>query len=230
MYRELMPVDSLIVAPVQPPITVDYVRTHIRALDNSEDVLIASWILGAAQIFEEYTGRQLITTTREMWIDAFPCERKIELPRAPLQSVVSVMYVDGNGDLQSFSTGDSPDDLLYMVKAPAGAYAAPGWIEPIAGACWPITRCESGAVRIQYVAGYGDSQDDLPDLAIAALCWLVGNFDQFRSAVYEASVRAALIELPIGVKPIMDGFKYSAMPTQVLHAPWHGVERSWPHR
>lgn len=212
-------VDTLIEEPASPPLTVAYARKHIKALGNDEDELIASWILAATQYVEGQTGRQIITATRELWLDRFPgpyvtavpCTGwRIELPRPPLQSVVSVQYVNSDGTLQAFTDGASPETISYQVKAPAGTYARRGWIEPLASVAWPIAREESGAVRIRYVAGYGDYPDQVPELLRGVLCFLVAHFDQVRAAVHEVR-RGQMMELPYGVQAMLNDFKYSAM-------------------
>lgn len=226
MSRVIQLVDSLITEPVNPPMTVAYAKLHIKALTSAEDTLIAMWILAAAQYFEEQTGRQAITAVREAWMDEFPLDlnfgypygpyglskhRRIEIPRPPLQDVISVKYINGDGNLVSYSDGGSPDAPFYAVKAPQGPYATRGWIEPISGNLWPIARPEGGAVRIQYRCGYGDDEEDMPPLLTGILCYLVAHFDQFRSAVHEAR-RGQVLELPYGVQMMLDGFKYSALP------------------
>jgi uncharacterized phiE125 gp8 family phage protein len=216
--------DSIVTAPQQPPMTVAYAKRHLRSLSNAEDVLVATWILAAASYFIEQTGRDIITTIRERWLDRFPCQtisptgtiggRRIELPYPPLQSVVSVSYVDATGTLQTFTDGGSPDLPLYAVKNPQGEYATRGWIEPTFGNIWPIAREESGAVRLQYTSGYADSPDEVPELITGILCYLIGNFDQFRSATTNDAMRATVIEVPLGLRMLLDGFKYSAYPRE----------------
>lgn len=88
---------------------------------------------------------------------------------------------------------------LYTVYAPAGPHAAPGWIEPIAGQCWPQTACQSGSVRIRYACGYGETPDDMPELVRAVLCSLVEHFEQRRA------------ELPSWIEMALRNFKYTAL-------------------
>jgi len=142
------------------------------------------------------------------------------LPHPPLQEVLSVRYVDASGAVVSFDDGASPVTLSYQVKAPAGEYAGRGWIEPIYGVQWPTSRAESGAVRIQYRAGYGDSEDDVPALITGILAYMVGEHDQFRSAVHEQE-RGSIVEVPF-LRTMLEGFKYSALPTTQLRTsvPW----------
>lgn len=208
---------SLISTTGEPAMSLEYAKLHIQSLSDAEDELIAMYIEAATSYFEEQTGRQLGTATREVWLDAFPFvgaggrSARIELPNPPLTSVVSVKYIDSSGVLQSF-VGGSPSANLYRISAPAGPYAARGFVEPTYGGVWPTARDETGSVRIQYICGYGAAT---PPLAISVLSYLVGHFDQFRTAVVEAS-NGQIITLPFGVQQMMDGFKYSALPSQVL--------------
>jgi hypothetical protein len=56
----------------------------------------------------------------------------------------------------------------------------------------------------------------MPSLVRGILCFLVGHFDTYPSAVQESSRGQTLMELPLGVQAMMSGFKYSALPSQVL--------------
>jgi uncharacterized phiE125 gp8 family phage protein len=218
-------IDSVVTEPVCPPLTVEFAKRHIKALTLDDDRLIESWIRAAADYFEAQTGRQLITATRVLTLPAFPTANhlrgacygvgasvKIELPRPPLQSVVSVEYIDGNGDLQAFTDGGSPETLLYQVHAPSGTYARRGSVEPLAGTSWPPARYETGSVRLTYTCGYGDTEDSIPGVATAVLAYLVGHFDRFRTAVHEVS-SGSLVNLPLGIDAFMQEFKYSALPS-----------------
>lgn len=207
---------TLITAPTVSPIDVSYAKDHLKSLVDDDDVLIQSWIAAAAQYFEEQTNRQIMQATWEYWLDAFPVERKIELPHPPLMSVLSVKYVSSDGSILDF-TGGSPEAPLWQTKAPTGPHARRGWIEPIEGQSWPTAREESGAVRIQFLAGYGDTTGDVPDLIKAALLLLVGQLDRYRS---EISDGASLQQLPLGLDQMISGFKYTAYPSQVLHQSW----------
>lgn len=220
-------------SPSVSALTLAYARLHIRSLGTADDTLIQVYINAAASYFEEQTGRQLLTATREAWLNAFPFVgasggyARIELPKPPLQGVTSVKYIDSDGTLQSF-VGGSPLANLYTISAPVGPYAARGFVEPLYGGRWPTARAETGSVRIRYTCGYGNTMTDIPPLIRGVLCYLVGHFDTFRSA----GVEQAVSELPFGVKQMMDGFKYSALPSQVLreyatypHAPYDTTVR-----
>jgi uncharacterized phiE125 gp8 family phage protein len=231
MSGELVLTDSVITAAVNSPLTVDYAKQHIRALGDTDDLLVQGFIDAATNYFEEMTGRQLVTATREVWLDAFPFvgasgkAARIELPNPPLLSVGSVSYIDGNGVLQSFDDGGSPVTNYFTSSVPAGPYARRGFVEPIYGYTWPIARCQTGAVRIRYTCGYGSDAESVPAMVRHVLCSLVAHFDANRLPVSDKPLTA----IPFGIQMALDGFKYSALPSQLLrqYATWIPNSSLW---
>ena len=218
MIPQLTLSDTLISTAVGQALTLDYAKQHIRALGDADDALIAVYIDAAASYFMEQTGRALLTETRQAGLAAFPfigssgSAARIELPHPPLIDVTSVSYIDADGVLQSFDDGGSPATPYWRAVPYAGPYARRGFVEPNYGLTWPTARAETDAVRILYTCGYGDTADHVPPLVRGILCYLVSHFDTFRSAGAERAVS----EVPYGVGMMLDGFKYSAYPSQVL--------------
>lgn len=133
-------------------------QCEVPADDTSHDSHITRIIKAAASDVERHTRRALITQTWRMSLTAFPYsalhKSRIYLPRPPLQSITSIQYVDDNGATQTLSSS------LYQVTDDA----KPGYVEPVYGESWPVTRAETAeAVTITYVAGFGDDDTDLPD-------------------------------------------------------------------
>ena len=204
-------------SPAVSALTLAYAKSHIRALGTADDALTAVRINAASSYFAEQTGRPCLTETRMAGLNAFPfvgatgAAARIELPHPPLQSVLHVKYIDANGVLQSFQ-GGSPVAPLWRAVTYAGPYGKRGFVEPLYGQSWPTARCETDSVRITYTCGYGDTADDVPALVRGILCFLIAHFDQFPSATTAGSISA----MPYGVQGMMDAFKYSAYPSQVL--------------
>lgn len=214
MSRVMPTTVSCVTPSTMSAVDLDWARTHLKAIADTEDQLIESWILAAQTYFSEYTSRPIGRTIFELWLDGFPLERKIELPHPPLIEVVSFQYVSNDGTLLDVTDGGSPETAYWQAKTPEGVYARRGWVELKYGYSWPIAKDESGAVRIQYAAGY----TEVPDLVKAAVALLVGQFDQFRSEIH-MSEGARLDRLPMGVDHLLGAFKYAALPSQVLHWP-----------
>ena len=198
------------------PIDMDTAFRYLKGLSTDEDDLIESWIQAAAEYWEEQAGRSIMIGSGEFWLDGFPVERKIEIPRPPLVEVTAVEYLNADGDWTSFSDGASPETVYWQSRTPAGIYARRGWIEPIDGQSWPIPLSQASAVKISYRAGYASTPSAVPELIKATLLRLVASFDQFRSDVH-LSEGGRLDKVPFGVDQMIDPFKWSALPTQVLH-------------
>jgi uncharacterized phiE125 gp8 family phage protein len=202
--------DTLITAPAMEPLDLDETKRALK-IDSSntdEDTLVDVWIAAAREYFEEQTGRQVMASTREYALDAFPADRQIEIPRPMLLGVTSIVYDDASG------TEQTVDASTYDVLAPAGSHSARGRVKLKSGLSWPtIGACEPKSVRIRYVAGYGYALGDVPSLVVGALYFLVGHFYAYREEVQKLGGGQTLAQLPMGASFIMQGFKYSALPT-----------------
>jgi uncharacterized phiE125 gp8 family phage protein len=175
------------------PLDLDTTKDMLRFTSSSEDDLIRGWIAAAEELFEALTGRQLIMASRVYGLDAFPTDPIIELPRAPLVSVESIVYDDGSGSEQTW------DDENYTVipsglepRAPRGRIVLPE------SGVWPSTSATKRAVRITYTAGYAEDHRDIPELIKAALYEMVRKFHAREDG------------LPVGTRMILDNLMYTA--------------------
>ncbi len=137
---------TLIIAPAVEPVTLAEAKLHLRVDHSDEDALISSLISAARRYAETFTGRQIITATWELTLDAFPWI--IEPPHPLLQSITSIVYVDVDGVSQTL------DASIYQVDITS----TPGRVKPAFGEVWPGTRSQFNAVTVTYVAGYGTVQ------------------------------------------------------------------------
>jgi uncharacterized phiE125 gp8 family phage protein len=221
MPRVIQPTLTVVTPNEGPVLDLEYVRTHLRAVTDVEDDLLLGYVAAAAAYWEEQTGRPILHTVFELWLDAFPMSNgvsptRIELPRAPLVSVASVTYIDGNGDEVAFTDGASPETVSWRAVAPQGLHAACGWVEPISGLSWPTAAVQSDAARIRFTAGYAASADGVPALIKAHLLMLVGGMDQFRGNLHY-SEGARVERVPADILDLT-AFKYTSK--QVLWGAW----------
>ena len=142
---------NLIQAPAAEPITLAQARLHCRVDGTDEDELLGIYISAARSQCEALTGRALITQTWELSLDAFPAG-EIRLGKAQALSIVSVKYIDPNNILQTLSSA------AYALDAAT----SPGWLLPVSGYTWPITKEVVNAVRVQFTAGYGATAASVP--------------------------------------------------------------------
>jgi uncharacterized phiE125 gp8 family phage protein len=127
--------------PTAEPISVAQAKAHIKALTNDEDALVTRWIKTAREQAEALLNRAIVARSWEKQLDAFPVS--IELPWAPVRSVVSLKYLDVDGVEQTLAPASYTLDK----------HATPGWLVPAYGLGWPSTRSDINAVRVRYVAG-----------------------------------------------------------------------------
>lgn len=142
---------SVATAATIEPVTLAEAKLHLR-VDHSvdDDYIEDELIIAARQYVELHCRRTLMKTTYRLTLDRFPSDSRggvIRLPNPPLLSVSSITYIDNAGDSQTVTSTD------YRVDV----YKEPGEIEPAYGKTWPSTRTLTGAVTVNYVAGYSDS-------------------------------------------------------------------------
>lgn len=149
------------VPPTDEPLTLDEAKASARVDTGADDDLIADLISAAREYAENSTQRQLMTATWQLTQDRFPGGDPwwgpwwhwgnagvIRLPWPPLQNVVSIQYVDTQGNTQSVDLTN--DTIIDSTREPARI--TPAW-----GKVWPVIRPMPNAVTITYVAGYADA-------------------------------------------------------------------------
>jgi uncharacterized phiE125 gp8 family phage protein len=183
---------KVITGPLVEPVSLAEVKEQIGIpdVDTVSDGLISRRIIEAREWAELYTGRALLTQTREKRWDCFVDEH--ECPSA--LTVVSVKYVDSDGAEQTVDSSDYVLDTYTFIPHVRAAYAF----------TWPSTRTERNAVRIQYTAGYGATPSTVPLLIKEAIILLVGHWTN-RQPQNEGGV--TLSRVPYAVRDMLDSFK-----------------------
>lgn len=134
---------KVITQPSVEPVTLDEAKNHCRVDGTEDNALITSLIVAARESAEHEIGRALCTQTRELILDAFP--PAFVLRGAPVQSVVSVRYLDSTGIEVEL---DPQDYQLDNASEPA-------YVVPAYGRAWPDSYPVPNAVRVRYICGYG---------------------------------------------------------------------------
>ena len=180
---------TLVTPPAVDFLPDETVYEHLRLpLSGSPpvpaDQVIVSAFKGAVQTHldgaQGILGRALVTQTWRATYRTFPAGNDpvigapaVWLPLPPLQSVSSIEYVDSDGVVQTLST--SAYDVVVR-----GIH--PGYVLPAFGQTWPTARDEAGAVRITFVAGFGDNDTDVDDAIVAAALLMLGDLYDNRAA------------------------------------------------
>lgn len=167
---------TLVTAPSVEPVSLDDAKLYLRIDGTDEDAVIGDLIKAARTVVEQKGRLALITQTWDYTLDAWP--DVIRIPIGPVQSVVSVTYVDSNGTTQTL------DPAEYQVDNSQN----PARITPAYGRVWPVARVQPNSIAVRFVAGFGDTTADIPRDLRQALLLLLGHFYENREAVTVGSV------------------------------------------
>lgn len=143
---------KLIQGPAVEPVTLAEAKLAARVDGTEFDALLPSLIKAAREQAEQQLNRSLITQTWELVLDEFPAD-EIELGWPTVQGIVSLSYVNPDGDTVNL------DSSLYVLDSEN----LPGWVLPAAGQSWPATYDTVNAVRVRFLAGYGEDGSSVPE-------------------------------------------------------------------
>lgn len=195
-----------ITPPAVEPISLAQAKAHLRVDISDDDAYITALIIAARQYAENYTKRVFITQTWNLLVDDFsmyrnglfflpssitPWTQELVIPKAPLQSIVSINYLNTAG------VSTTLDPSLYTVDTSS----LPGRLYPSYGQIWPSTQAFPHAVTIQFIAGYGLAAA-VPNTIVQALLLLVSHWYENREPIVaERGVVPA--ELPLAVDALL---------------------------
>jgi uncharacterized phiE125 gp8 family phage protein len=200
-----------ITGPSVPVLDLDEVKKYLRFTPTSEDTLIDSMLEAATDYFESQTGIICLTQTWEFGLAATPADAEIELPKSPLQSVVSVFGGDDEFDVANYE----------VVTATVGAPRR-GRVRLI-GSSWPIvSEPQTGGLRITYKAGFGNQPGAIPKLIVITIGMLMAHFHKFRAEVHEQTA-GAIVQVPLGAEQIIRDYKYGNVATLQPRGWWPWV-------
>lgn len=189
---------KLVTPPAVEPVSLDEAKAQLRVDGDEENDFITGLIAGAREYFEEVAHRALISQTWRLSLDSWPDE--IELPRAPLQSVTSVVYKDADGAPTTIGYTDEEgtwvsDTLLVDTES------EPGRIVLAASQSWPSDELyRVNPIQITYVAGYGDEAGDVPAHMRQAIKLLIGHWYENREATITGTI---MKEIPLGIDSLI---------------------------
>jgi uncharacterized phiE125 gp8 family phage protein len=180
-------------------ITVADAKKHlnIAAANTADDDLIETFLIpGAISAAERYTG----ITIEQIGIDSPPVYATqkfdewgsyLELEKSPVIEVVSITYIDGNGDTQTWA------DANWVLDT-RGQRAI---IYPAYGISFPIARSQPMAITVEYDAGY----ESYPaDIRIAILMIISTMYAQREDLVVGAIVSK---DLPYSSRLLLDPYR-----------------------
>ena len=173
-------------------VTLAEAKLWAKVTAADDDALITSLIAAAEEYAEEFTRRRFVHSTETKVLPRFA--DPIELPRSPLSSVTSIIYINTAGTTASVATS------VYSVDTAV----EPGLIRLAYGQSWPTTRDVYNAVTITHVVGYSADATSVPDGIKTAVKMLVAHWYEHRESVVVGTITA---EVPMGVKALLWQFR-----------------------
>jgi len=161
---------ALVTGPAVEPVTLDEVKAWAKIDAADEDALLTSLVAAAREAAEQYLRRALISQTVRLTLDLDGCgvhlsegvydlpvsaiygglPTVVELPRAPVSSITSVVTYDLDNAPGTFAASN------YSLNADGNRFVL------ASGATWPSNLRPVAACAITYVAGYGDAASAVP--------------------------------------------------------------------
>lgn len=161
------------VPPVGDVVSLREIKSQINQSDTvtADDVLLMRLASRATDDIAQWTNRAILTQTIQMTLD-WPVAA-IWLPRNPVQSVSRIEYLDRSRVWQDF---DRAKYCLVNDREPAV-------VELVDGEYWPSEMARQRArLRITYIAGYGDSGEDVPETLRGCILRLTETYYRVRGA------------------------------------------------
>lgn len=184
--------------PASEPVSLALFKQHARANEATiDDEAAMLYLASARRWLERETGRAFLNQTWRQTFDEPPsCAAAMLLTKAPLVSVTAVT---------SYSLTDVPtvmSNTTYFVNTTR----EPARIELHDGVSWPTGLRLYSGMSVDYVAGYGTVDTDVPEDLRHAILLLAGHWYEYREAVTDLSVQ----EIPIGVAALKDRYRLMA--------------------
>lgn len=181
---------ELVTPPAAEPVSLADAKAHLRVDTDNEDALIARLIVAAREAAERATGRAFVAQTWRLWLDMWPGDWAIEIPRPPLIGVNSVTTYDASGNA---TVVDAESYLVDVVSLP-GRIVFKNTVLP------PVSLREANAIAVEFEAGYGADADDVPaGICAGTLAWIAHLYESRGDAAAAPPAQALALLAPYRV-------------------------------
>jgi uncharacterized phiE125 gp8 family phage protein len=187
-------ISYLLAGPAEEPVSLAEAKAWLKLDDGAEDALVTTLVAAARIHVESTTGRALLTQSWRVVLDAWPADRSVRLPVAPLQSLTAIRAYDADGVAHS----------IGLVQFQSESAVAPArLLLPASVDGMPALRERLG-LEVDYVAGFGDDPEDVPADLRQALLMLVAHWFEHRDAVIVAGSGGVI---PIGFDHVVAPYR-----------------------
>jgi uncharacterized phiE125 gp8 family phage protein len=162
---------KVVTPPAKLPVTVAETKTHLRIEIDDDDLDIGKKIKAVVARLDPpdgILGRALITQTLRYSLEKFPAGQ-IRLPYPPAQSIASIKYIDSSEVEQPVAV------TVYQLKTDSD----PARIILKYNQDWPtdsLSENDPFPVKIEFIAGYGDDSEDIPEIIRLGIMMEVGDY------------------------------------------------------
>lgn len=172
---------QLVTEAADYPVSLTRAKDHLRLSDQNDDGVVRGLIAAATQQIENATERSLINRTYRLFVDyvhetdyqlwegtrvgpdiAYR-RNYIDIPKGPL---VSVTHIKSYDDSDSATTFSSDSYYVDTVNTPPRVVLRDGQ-------SWPTGLRTANGIEIEYVAGYGSNDTDVPEPLRLAILQLI---------------------------------------------------------
>jgi uncharacterized phiE125 gp8 family phage protein len=158
---------TLLTPPALEPVTLAELRQFLRLAGDSDDDLLTGLLKAARETLEAKTGLALINQTFRLHADGWPRSGILRIPKYPVRSVSAVAALLDDGT----SVAIAGHDLHLSTRArPARLYLAERH-RPAQSLC---------GLAVDFVAGFGETGNEVPDALRHALMTLVVHWYEMR--------------------------------------------------
>jgi uncharacterized phiE125 gp8 family phage protein len=169
------------ITPSAAPVAAPVVAAHLRQPEDDAGA-IEAFRLAAHDFVAETSGRVLGAETWALSVGEAPA--RLELPKSPVQSLVSITYYDAAGAVQTATLSDfhlfADDDRAVVT--------------PKEGKTWPPLQKRDDAMTVTFIAGY----TVLPPALNQAILMVAAHLYENRSAVSDGT----MVEVPMAVQAL----------------------------
>lgn len=163
--------------PTEEPITLQEAKEHLRVDGTDDDTYIITLISAARLYCEKLANKSFVTQTWDLYFDDFP-GAPFEIPLGPVQTVSSIIYTDSDLDSTTVTAG------TYIVDK----HSLPARVNLAYGYSWPTATLNTlNAIRVRFIAGYGDAAD-VPEDVKQAILMLMAHMYENREQTVTASI------------------------------------------
>lgn len=182
----------IVTPPAVEPVDLDTVKRHCRVDSDYDDDLLTMYAITARTLVENWLNRALITQELLFTITNSPpptasplvpqslivfplnwppvIRKPISIPRAPCQSVSSVMW----GETDDLTPADPENDYELNLAVEPGQIALKAPLVPM---------IPSYSMQMQYTAGYGDDPENVPTPIVHGILMLTAKLYENRGDV-----------------------------------------------